>query len=429
MKSYPLDGFPTLVGPDDRLTVKVNPSYEGLTPTETLLRETAASGLRKLLSLEFCWLPADVVEAYNSAETKEKRKEVLVGKVYGNCRLNCKGCYAKQDNLFQGHDLVHPDRIMDLIEESVRELGTKSVKYLGPSEFFRDRDIFRYLDRFEKMDIVLGIFVKDPMFGDDKEVETLFGSQGIHTSEELIEKLASYRCLRILFNFRSFDDAITNDLVRGGYAGKEDYSGDYKTVQNRAVGLLYEYFARREFTEGRPARLVIMNLPLTPGTIGEAMEIFHYFTDQGLTVLSTPSMQSGCGGSLYADIDTDFMKKLARHYAAILEYSARRGLVTREYVEKYGPSPYAGIGHCFQLCNGLLVRETGQLFRCPGADHEGWQDTIAPEELLEYGIVWVWPRTKNYAEPVKMNVGCLAKPKIFTLEFNARVMTLFHAME
>lgn len=424
MKSYPLKGIPTLVGPDGRLTVRINPSYEGLTETEEMLRGTTASGQRKLLSLEFCWLPADVVEAYNSAPTEATRRQVLVGKVYGNCKLNCKGCYTKKDDLFQGHDLIHPDKVMGLIEESVQELGTKSVKYLGPSEFFRDKDVFTYLDQFEKLGVILGVFVKDPMFGDDAETEVLFGDQGIHTAEDLIEKLASYRCLRILYNFRSFDNTITNDLVRGGYTGKEDYSGDYKTVQNRALQLFYQHFAEKEFAEGRTARLVIVNAPITEETIGEAYDIFSYFVDRGLTVISTASMQSGCGGTLYAEVDTDFIQKLAAYYAFVIEHSIRRGLITREYVERYGPSPYAGIGHCFHLCNGLLIRETGQLLRCAGADHAEWQDAVTPGKLLEYGIVWAWPQTKNYAEPVKMNVGCLAKPRIFTEEFNAEVMAL-----
>jgi hypothetical protein len=422
MKTYPLQYVPTLVGPDGRLKVRVNPSLEGITVTEDDLHG------KNLLSLEFCWLPANVVEAYNGAATEQERRKVLVDKVYGNCRLNCKGCYAKQDDLFHGHDLVHPDRIMDLIEESVRELGTKSVKYLGPSEFFRDRDVFRYLDRFEKMDIVLGIFVKDPMFGDDKEVETLFGGQGIHTSEELIKKLASYRCLRILFNFRSFDDAITNDLVRGGYAGKEDYSGDYKTVQNRAVGLLYEYFARREFDLGLPARLLILNAPVTPETVGEASEIFRYFTDRGLPVVSTASMRSGCGAGIYAGADERFSEELARFYAEAMRLSVERELVDAEYFERNGPSPYAGMMHCFQLCNGLLIRETGQLLRCPGADHAGWLDLISSEELLRNGIAWAWPHTMNHDEPARLNVGCLAKPRIFTAGFNSRVMTMYRSL-
>jgi hypothetical protein len=285
MRSYPLKGIQMLVGTDGKLTVKINPSYEGLAETEEMLRETTNSGKRKLLALEFCWLPTAVVEAYNSAPTETARRNILVGRVYGNCRLNCKGCYTKKDDLLQGHDLVHPNRMMSLIEESVRKLGTKSVKYLGPSEFFRDKDIFTYLDQFEKLGVILGIFVKDPMFGDDTEVESLFGSQGIHTSEELIEKLASYRCLRILYNFRSFDHSITNDLVRGGYTGKEDYSGDYKTVQNRALRLFYRHFAEKEFAEGRAARLVIVNAPITEQTIGEAYDIFSYFVDRGLTVI------------------------------------------------------------------------------------------------------------------------------------------------
>ena len=77
-----------------------------------------------------------------------------------------------------------------------------------------------------------------------------------------------------------------------------------------------------------------------------------------------------------------------------------------------------------QLCNGLLIRETGQLLRCPGADNEDWRDAISPKELLDNGLLWAWSKTKNFNENSKVNIGCLAKPKIFTLEFNTLVTEL-----
>jgi hypothetical protein len=428
MKKYPLNAE-KVVGENGKLTVKINPSLEGLTATAEMLTEKTEKGLKKLLSLEFCWLPTEVVEAYNNAKTARKQKEVLVNKVYGNCKLNCKGCFAKQPDLFKGHLLISPEKILDLIEESVRCLGTKVVKYLGPSEFFRDENVFKYLDRFQSMGVVLGIFVKDPMLGSDEEVEGLFGNQGIHTSEELIKKLASYQNLRILFNFRSFEEEKTNDLIRGGFEGKEDFAGNYKEVQTKALQLLYKYFAKAEFAKGRESRLVIINAPITAETIDEALEIFTYFVDRGLPVCSTTSMQSGCGGGLYNGLDKDFLDKFARYYAETIKHSIKRGLITEEYLSKFGPSPYAGINHCMQLCNGLLIRETGQLLRCPGADNEDWRDSATPEDLVRDGLVAVWTKTKNYNENSKVNIGCLAKAKIFTQEFNDKVIKLYHKIK
>ena len=425
MKSYPLENASLMYGENGKLTVKINPSLEGLTATAEILNEKTANGLKKLLSLEFCWLPSGVVEAYNNAETAEEKKEALINRVYGNCKLNCKGCYAKQDNIFNGHDLIHPKKIIDLIEESVEKLGTKTVKYLGPSEFFRDKEVFRYLDRFDKMNIILGVFVKDPMFGDDEQVEALFGNQGIHTAEQLVVRLASYKCLRLLYNFRSFDDELTNNLVSGGYAGKEDYAGNYKETQTHGLELIYKHFAQAEFAKGKEARIVIVNAPITAETIDEAREIFEYFTDRGLTVISTTSMQSGCGGKLYNELDVEFMQKFEAYYASVISHSIKRGLITREYAESFGPSPYAGTNHCMQLCNGLLIRETGQLLRCPGADHSEWRDAISPEDLVINGIVWAWVRTRNFAEHTHVNIGCKAKDRIFTKQFNDNVMRLF----
>lgn len=419
MKTYPLSEVTSLFTSDDStfssIAVKINPSLEGITATKKMLQD------KKLLSLEFNWLPASVVQDYNSAKTDEAKKDVLVGKVYGNCKLNCKGCYVKQDNLFKGNNLIHPDQIMELIEESVNKLGTKTVKYLGPSEFFRDQDIFKYLDWFKRIGVILNVFVKDPMFGDDTEVESLFGNQGLHTSEELVIKLASYENLRILFNFRSFDEEKTNDLVRGGYKGKTDYSGNYKEVQTRALKLLYKYFAEAEINQGKEARLVIVNTPITAETIDEAYEIFTYFVNRGVTVISTTSMQSGCGSGLYDKLDQEFMDKFKNYYAQVIKYSLKRGLISRDYFKKFGPSPYAGCSHCMQMCNGLLIRETGQPMRCPGADHEAWRDEITPDELIKNGLSWAWEKTKNYSEKSKVNIGCLAKPKIFTEDFKSQV--------
>jgi hypothetical protein len=425
MKSYPLN-VKRVVNKNGKLTVKINPSVEGLTATTEMLTEKTENGLKKLLSLEFCWLPTEVVEAYNNAKNIKEQKEILVKKVYGNCKLNCKGCFAKQPDLFKGHSLVSPEKILDLIEESVKNLGTKAVKYLGPSEFFRDVNVFRYLDRFQSMGVILGIFVKDPMFGSDKEVEILFGNQGIHTSEELIKKLASYKNLRILFNFRSFEEEKTNNLVRGGYEGKEDFGGNYKEVQTKALQLLYKHFAKAEFAKDKESRLMIMNLPITEETIDEALEIYIYFTDRGLPVCSTTSMQSGCGGGLYNGLNEEFVEKFAKYYAEAIEHSIKRGLITEEYLSEFGPSPYAGINHCMQLCNGLLIRETGQLLRCPGADNEKWRDSIAPKDLIQNGLVWAWTKTKNHNENSRVNIGCLAKAKIFTKEFNDKVLKHYY---
>ncbi|MCX6795553.1 MAG: hypothetical protein NT165_02410, partial [Candidatus Falkowbacteria bacterium] len=72
----------------------------------------------------------------------------------------------------------------------------------------------------------------------------------------------------------------------------------------------------------------------------------------------------------------------------------------------------------------LMIRETGQLLRCPGADHKNWRDQVTPEELLSNGLSWAWTKTKNYQEESRVNIGCLAKPKIFTKEFNQQVMNL-----
>jgi hypothetical protein len=402
--------------------VRINSSLEGISLTEEMIDDEILKGTRKLRSLEFCWLPEEIVEKYNSSTNKEN---VLVQDVYANCKLNCKGCYAKQPDLFKSHNLVSPKRILNLIEESVNNLGTKAVKYLGPTEFFRDKDVFYYLDRFRDMGVIFGVFVKDPMFGSDVEAKKMFGHLGITTSRELVRRLASYRNLRILFNFRSFDASITNDLVKGGYEGKEDYTVDYKMVQTKALQLFYEYFIVRELNEGREGRLLILNAPIVSETIDEAYKIYKYFVDRGVMVCSTVSMQSGCGGSLYKQKDDDFVRKLASYYARVNHYAVTKGIISQEYFEKYGPSPYAGAMHCMQMCSGVIIRETGQLMRCPGADHFEWVDKITPTELLSDGIVNAWTKTRNYKQELKVNIGCLAKPGIFTFDFKKEVIRQF----
>lgn len=428
MKTYPLPNVKPVFSSKNQtfqdLGIRINPVLEGTCITENILQEKTTTGEKNLISLEFNWLPNPVVEAYNNAETDAEKKKILVEKVYGNCMLNCKGCYVKKDSLFQDHPLLYPEQVLTLIEEAIRNLGTRVLKYLGPSEFFRDKDVFGYLDRFKKLDVVLNIFAKDPVFGDDNEVAKLFSHMDLYTSEELVKRLAKkYPNLRILYNFRSFDEDITNDLVRDGYPTKKNYPGNYKAVQTKSIQLLYKYFAEQEMRRGNEARLVILNTPITQETVEEAFEIFQYFVDRGVTVCSTSTMQSGCGIELKTS--PDFIKKLISFYAEAMAYSVKRGLLSREYFEKYGPSPYAGIGHCIQLCNGLLIRETGQLMRCPGADHTEWQDLVTPEELIKEGIAKAWRKTRNFQEKTRVNIPCLAKPEIFTPRFNQQVMETY----
>jgi hypothetical protein len=135
-------------------------------------------------------------------------------------------------------------------------------------------------------------------------------------------------------------------------------------------------------------------------------------------------MQSGCGGGLYGKLDVEFLNKLKEYYAQVIKYSLTRGIISDKYLKEFGPAAYAGMSHCFQLCNGLLIRETGQLMRCPGADHQEWQDSISSKELLNNGICWAWPKTRNYNENSYVNVGCLAKPNIFTEEFKNEILEL-----
>lgn len=425
-KIYPLPNVKILFKKRNQtfadLEIKINPCLEGIDFTQKMLNEKTKQGVKKLLSLEFNWLPEYVVKEYNSVVGEINKKKILVGKVYGNCKLNCKGCYVKKDDLFKGKNLVEPEKIIDLIEESVENLGTKTIKYLGPSEFFRDKNVFEYLKRLDDLNIVINIFAKDPMFGDNQEAKEMFGHLGIETAEDFIKEIAKFKNLRILYNFKSFDEKITNDSIRGGYIGKEDYNKNYKKIQTKSLQLLYKYFVKPELENNHPARVIILNTPIVEETINEAFEIFKYFTDRGIPVCSTTSMQSGCGSSLYQGFDKNFIDQLAKYYAQAIKYSLERGLISREDVEKHGPSPYAGIDHCVQLCSGILIRENGMLFRCPGADHDQWYDYIEPIDLIKDGLVKTWPKTINYHQKNKLNIGCLAKPKIFNKNFNNQIL-------
>lgn len=396
MKIYPLEHIAPLERDEMRLMI---PCLEGLIPTPEQLTS------KQLLSLEFCWVPTHIADAYRQTGSIEE--------LWSHCPLNCKGCFAKQPALFQGHDPLYPAQIFELIKEAVAELGTRTIKYLGPTEFFRDPEVFAHLDRFAELGVTLSIFAKDPLLG---------------TDPEFVERISQYPNLRILFNFSSFDDQLTNQLVQGGHPGVADRCPDYKSVQTRALKLLYEHFVQRDLERGRAPRLVVVNSLITPQTIGEAWEIYRYFTERGVVVCSTTSMQSGCGRQLYRQLDESFLEQFAQFYAQTLQYAVQHGLLTAEYVEQYGPSPFPGNAHCYQMCNGLIIRETGQLMRCPGADHEEWRDQITPQQLLEKGLAWAWPQTRNYQQPPAVDCGCLAKPAVFTPQFNQRVMEIYHGL-
>jgi hypothetical protein len=393
--------------------ILINRSLEGIEPEDARLEEEV-NGVRVMRSLEFDMVPKEVAVKFNDKSSLLERKETIRGLYDDICKLRCVDCYAREDALFSGqYNLLLPDEVLGNIISASRDLGTKSIKFMGPGEMLRDPELFTHLDKLRSLDLIVGLFTKDPMLGDDQEAKKAFGHIGVKSSEDLSEKLSEYENLRILFNLRSFDEIIQNGLVGGN---KKAYPLNYKKAQNRAIELLHKYMAKPEIERGKDSRLVIINAPIINATVDESLQIFTYFMDRGVPVISCASMQSGCGKSSYQSVD---LEKLSDYYALVCKYAIEKGLTTFEEVKRQNPSAYAGMVDCL-LSSNLLIRATGHVQRCPGK-FDGWIEAT-PRSLKEEGIAEVWKNSKNYALGPVLNPGCPAKADIYNTDFSEEVI-------
>lgn len=317
---------------------------------------------------------------------------------FGNyCSLNCPHCFRRNNRVDFGEAryMVYED-ILDIVRQG-KELGLRSVKFLGAGEPFEDSRFLEFLRDLKKLCIVPSIFTKGHVIGDDNLVKKYYSQYGISTGRELVKELQKVDA-SILLGFNSFKPEIQDRMV-GGVKG-------YTTKRNRALELLVE----AKFNQHNPTHLCLAVNPVTNQNYGEVLAIYKWARVRNLYVIVCPTMISGrCAETVAWRKITPKAKKLIDLYTKIYEFNIEKGIQTLDQIKDEGISSYAGGHPCNQVACGMYVTLTGIVLRCPGDDTTElgnvWENGQVGKEILKE----IWLKSENYARSGTFNCRCPPK--------------------
>ncbi|MDD5153037.1 MAG: hypothetical protein PHS95_03595, partial [Candidatus Pacebacteria bacterium] len=121
------------------------------------------------------------------------------------CPHKCPGCFNEAE---LHNPLLTLKEVWKIVDQA-QELGCESVKFLGPGELLANPELFTILDEFARRGLVVGIFTKGAIMGNDM---LSFKFQGI-SSEELVRRLTAYSNVTFLIGGRSFDPEFENRWI------------------------------------------------------------------------------------------------------------------------------------------------------------------------------------------------------------------------
>ncbi len=311
---------------------------------------------------------------------------------YGStCTLNCPSCFRKNNSIDKASDrtLGFNDLTKRILE--AKQLGLRSVKFLGAGEPFENFGFLDFLRFLKSEGIIPLIFTKGHVLGDDILVKKYFGYLGISTGEALVDAL--YECgASIMLGFNSFDDKLQAKLVGAPI--------EYVAARNRSLLMLVD----RGFSKPNPTRLALAVNPITKWNISDAFEIYKWGRLRNFYVIVTPTMISGRARKTATwKAITPPYEELVELYTKIYRFNIETGLQTLQQVREEGISAYAGGHPCNQVSTGMYVTLGGTVLSCPGS------------EVAVEGNVWttslaqIWEESNNRKRAGKFNCGCIAK--------------------
>jgi hypothetical protein len=291
-----------------------------------------------------------------------------------------------------------------------KELGLKSVKFLGAGEPFEQPELLRFLEDLRSLEIKAAIFTKGYVLGNDELTEKYFGSSkyGIRTADELIGRLRELD-VSILLGFNSFRRNIQEDFVRV----KEVDGKDFVELRDKAlINLVKAGF--NEFVEGQATRLALIVAPIKPENVEEVYDIYTWGRVRNIYVLSCPTTYSGKGKDELAREREEFnfegyLRDLKNLYVKIYTWNIREGLMTVEQFEEEGVSLYPGCHPCNQVAAGFYITLKGKVIRCPGRDGDDW---VTIDDIRKSTLRDVWVSSQNYNLALT-NKHCIARDGIF----------------
>lgn len=305
----------------------------------------------------------------------------------------------------------------------------ETVKFLGPGELLMNPQLFDVIDLYARRNVHFCIFTKGALLGDDELAQTYQGMD----AHELVDALAAYEHVSLLFSFQSFDPAVQNKLVTsvdedGNMKGLQDYT----TKRDKALEHL---FVSEFYQGGTTDRLCMINAPIVPENLYESYDIYTFFVERGTPIFMTPSMVSGKGcGHVERQMQTmseaEWQKTIIELYARIYAYNVKKGVQADEQIKKEGIAAYAGCTPCNQASTGLYIRANGIVQICPGRFDK---ETIYGN-VLETPLQTLWEQSPNKARGVRnahtlINNRCPAKDgRVFLAGFYEGVMERYEQL-
>ena len=322
--------------------------------------------------------------------SENKGKLLTIDIDFGNnCSLNCPLCFRRNSSLDDQKKELNYDNFVDVVLQA-KELGLRSVKFLGAGEPLENYNFLKVLRFLKKEKIIPLVFTKGQVIGNDKLVEKYYGEAGIFSGEELVREL--FNCnASILLSINSFDPQIQSRLV-----GSDLF---YIETRNRALQLLVD----AKFNDCIPTRLAIINSPLTKLSYPEAFDIYKWARVRNLYCVITTSMVSGRAKGNSWRYMTPSDSDLIELYSKIYRFNIDTNLQSEKQIVFEGISPYAGAHPCNQVAVGLYISLNGKVLSCPG------REELVEGNYWEKSLKYIWANSKNFERAGTFNNGCIAK--------------------
>ncbi|MEO8637857.1 MAG: SPASM domain-containing protein [Candidatus Taylorbacteria bacterium] len=364
---------------------------------------------KKLLTLDLNIPEAGFAQMVNSAPLGEAEKIFTLNYP---CPHKCPGCFNEAE---LHNPIMTLKEVWKVVDDAI-ELGLESVKFLGPGELLANPQLFQILDGFRDRGIVVGIFTKGAIMGNDALAHHYHGI----SSKELVKKLVSYPNVTFLVGGRSFDPHFENLFIpRNERQINEKF--DYHAARGIALERLCEAGMNADLTK---PRLAIICSPVTSQNLSCVAEIYKWGAERNIPVYLPPTMVSGKGHKLVRKAsEKKFEDDYIRLAVEVYLWAIDRGVMTHEQFLEEGPHPYIGVAPCNQLTHGLYIHYDGTVQRCPGNDTP---DFVVHPNVRTAPLREIWKNSKNYAIN-QFNNGCVkdgvSLPKRFYGEVKAKVNT------
>ena len=305
------------------------------------------------------------------------------------CSLNCPFCFRRDNSVDKHQRAMRTEDVLTLVDEAM-ELGLRTVKFLGAGEPLENPGFLHLLRELSDRGIISVVFTKTGILGNDRQVNQLYGGQGIGSSQKLCEVLESLG-VSIVLGFNSLDPEIQSLMVGNGrqYVERRDRS---------LLNLLDTGFA-----DSNPTRLALGINPITNLNIRGAAGLYKWARVRNIYAIVTPTMISGRAKGDAWRLMTPKVNELEQLYVDIYNFNFQTGLQSKNQVLKEGISAYAGGHPCNQVSTGLYVTLNGVVLRCPGSE-----DTVQGN-IWTRSIEDVWLTSKNYQMRGTFNCACVAK--------------------